>query len=183
MIYSFSLQAVAIVIGLVYLLGHLPGFFRPALVGEWLRGVPRSGLLGYVFFGAAMAWTLFLVATIDLGEFSTYRVRIFLFFLALGTGVLFYARDYLAVRGLAALLCLAADIVLDAAFLHNEPAKLIYVTLAYVWVVVGIVLFFSPYRLRDAIAWATAAPERTRFLSACGAGFGLVLLGIGIVAF
>ena len=182
MIYSFSLQAVAIVIGLAYLLGHLPGFFRPAAAADWLKTVPRSVPLGFTLFGIAFAWTLWLVLSIDLGEFSPYRTRVFLFFLALGIGVLVYARDYLAVRGLAALLCLAANVVLDAAYMRDEAAKLIYVTLAYVWVVVGIVLFFSPYRLRDAIAWATAKTERVKLLSAVGAGSGLVLLIIGLFA-
>ncbi|SDU01250.1 hypothetical protein SAMN05444156_1439 [Verrucomicrobium sp. GAS474] len=182
MIYSFSLQAVAIVIGLAYLLGHLPGIVRPVATAEWLRTVPRSVPLGFLLFGAAYVWTLFLVATIDLGEFSSYRSGIFIFFLALGLGVLLWARDYLAVRGFACLLCLAADVVLDAAFLHNEPAKLLYVTVAYVWVVVGVVLFFSPYRLRDAIAWATATPLRLKALSLGGSAFGLVLLLVAWVA-
>ncbi|HEY8967103.1 MAG TPA: hypothetical protein VIM58_11695 [Candidatus Methylacidiphilales bacterium] len=183
MIYTFSLQAVAVVVGLAYLLGHLPGLLRPVMTAAWLRDFPRNPGLGYGLFGAAFVWMLWLIGTIDLGEFTPYRVRIFVFFLALGIAVLFYARDYLAVRGFASLLCLAANVVLDAAFLHDEPAKLLFVAVAYGWVLVGIVLFFSPYRLRDAIAWATASPARMKLLSGLGVGFGAILLLVGLIAF
>lgn len=183
MIYSFSLQFVAVAIGLAWIALHLPSALRPARVGPLWRSFPRSVPVGIALLVLGVAWWLWTVATIDLGEFSNLRPGLVVFFFVLGVAMLAYSREFLAVRGLAVLLFLAADVALDAAFLRDEPAKLVVVVVAYAWIVAGLVLLFSPYRLRDLIAFATASDARLRALSWAGVGFGAALILLGLFVY
>ena len=183
MIYSFSLQQVALVVGAFYFIANLFAALRPVDAAVWLRALPRSVPAGLVLMGVAVVWSLWLCVNIDLGEFTPMRTWLILICLALGGAMLVYSREYLAVRAIAVLLLLAANIVLDAAFLRDEPAKLVLVVLAYVWIVAGIVFLFSPYLLRDLIGWWTKTPRCSRIGGIAGAVFGLVLMVLGFVAY
>jgi len=180
MIYSFTLSSVALAVGFLLLLSHLPGLFAPAGTARLLRAFPRDLAAGIALVLAATVWAVWLALTIDLGEFSSLRVPITLVALVLGGLMLVFSREYLAVRGLSALLLLGANVLLDAAFLRDEPSKLVVVVLAYVWIIIALLFLFSPYRLRDAIVWATGNAGRIRFLSALGAVFGTVLIALGL---
>ncbi len=183
MIYSFSLQAVAVAVGLLWFLLHLPGVLRPAAAGAALRRFPRSVPAGIVLLGLGLAWAVWLCATVDLGEFTPLRTKLLAVCVVLGGAMMVWSREFLAVRGLAVLLLLAADVVLDAAFLRDEPAKLLLVAFAYAWIVAALVLLFSPYRLRDAAAWATASEKRFRVLALGGALFGILLVFLGLFVY
>jgi len=180
---GLSLAAVALALGLLWILSHLPALLWPARVAPRLRAFPRSVPAGIALMAAAVAWGAGLAATIDLGEFSRYRPTIVGVAIVLGLLMIAFSREYLAVRGLAALVLLGANLVLDAAFLRDTPAKLVLVTAAYVAIVAALVLLFSPYRLRDALAWATRDDRRLRLLAGLGIAWGLVLLGLGLFAY
>jgi hypothetical protein len=183
MIYSFSLQAVAVAIGLLWIALHLPGLLRPAAAGAALRRFPRNVPAGIVLLSLGLVWAAWLCLTFDLGEFTPLRTKLLVACVVLGGAMLAWSREFLAVRGLAVLLLLGADVVLDAAFLRDEWAKLILVAFAYAWIVAALVLLFSPFRLRDAIAFATATPQRLRAFAAGGAAFGALLVFLGLFVY
>jgi hypothetical protein len=183
MIYHLSLSVVSLLCGLMLAAGHGWALFRGQEAKAALKAFPRHTPVGYVLMGAAVFWVVLLCALMDMGEFSPVRRQITVGFAVLGGLVLWLLTDYLAVRGLGALLLLAANVLLDAAFLHDEPWKLVVVCLAYAWIVAGIVCVTSPYLLRDGISWAISNERRFRFLAGAGAGFGVGLMILGLWLF
>jgi hypothetical protein len=183
MIYFFSMQDVALVVGLLWIVLHLPSVLAPGPVSRALHHFPRNRFAGVALMGVATIWGLWLAATVDLGDFTPMRPAILWVALILGGFMTAFSKEYLAVRGLATLLLLGANVVLDACFLRDERAKLVLVVMAYVWVVAALFFLFSPYLLRDAIAWVTATPRRFRVANGLGVTFGGVLLLLGWLAY
>ena len=92
-------------------------------------------------------------------------------------------RDFLPVRGLACLLLLMAKLVTDSARLVETDWRLVLVTWAYVWVLAGMWLTISPWRLRDWINWTTSSEQRTRIFSGLRTAFGLFVVALGFTVF
>jgi hypothetical protein len=74
------------------------------------------------------------------------------------------------------LLLLAAEPLLEAAFLKPGAGRLPLVLLAYAWAVAGLFCTGMPYLLRDAIAWLTRPGKRWAVACAAGALYGAALL-------
>ena len=183
MIYHFSLSAVAITVGLAYVALHLWAALQPTQFLALAKAFPRHQLAGRILMVVATVWMVWLCATMDLGDFSTMRQPITLFFGVLGVLSLWLLTDFLAVRALAVLLLLGANVLLDGAFLHNHPLKLLVPTLAYLWVIFGIVLICSPYLLRDWLDWAGREKGRLAWLAWPGAIFGAGLFLLGLMVY
>lgn len=177
--YDFSLSTVTLVIGVLYLLGHLPGVFWPKDFRRMLKGFPRNYPLGVVLTLAAGIWFCWLTATTDLGEMSGLRNVLVLAWAVGAVLMMVFVPTFLAVRGLAFLLLLGTEVILSSAFLVDSNARLVMTVLAYIWAVVGMILVASPYYLRDGLEIAVATPQRCRLLSVAGAAFGVVLLALG----
>ena len=78
-------------------------------------------------------------------------------------------------------LVLAAEPMLEAAFLRPETSRLLVVTLAYVWAVLGMFYVGTPYVLRDQIAWLSKSPQRWTGAAIAGLAYGIAVLGAGLV--
>ena len=100
-----------------------------------------------------------------------------------GVLMVIFVPGFLAARGLGCLLLLAATVVLDAAFLVQTPWRYVMTLLAFGWVIVGMVLVYSPHLWRDAIEYATQTPQRLRLFSWPGVVFGLVLIALGLFVY
>lgn len=148
---------------------------RP-LVRATLLQLPRSPVATVVFFTAGSAWFLFRVWHLSPADFGNYRTLLFIAFAAIALLAFKYVPDFLAVRGLAILMLLAATPLLEAAFMEYEhPQRLLLVGLVYVGIALAIYLGAAPYRLRDFFGWLFRAPGRSRALGAGLAGYGLLL--------
>jgi len=77
---------------------------------------------------------------------------------------------------------LVAAPVLDAARFHPSPWRLVMVTMAYLWVVAGLVLVSNPWWFRKWTAPLVATDRRIRLTATAGllAGLGLVVLGLTV---
>lgn len=176
MIYSLSLQTVGLVAGVLLLLTHLGALGFAPVVQNLARRFPRSAGAGAVLFTAAAAWALALVGTMDLGEFTAYR-PVFMAVVAAGYVLtLIFVREFLAVRALGMLLLLAAEPLIEAAFLRPETSRLLLTVLAYAWAVMGMFWIGKPYLLRDQIDWACRAPWRWRLAALAGVVYGAALI-------
>jgi hypothetical protein len=182
-IYHFSLAAVAIVTGFLYLVLHLWAALQPGRFIPLAKTFPRHLIIGRVLMAVAAVWMVWMCATMDLGEFTAMRTPITIFFGALGVGAFWLLSDYLAVRALAALLLLGANVLLDAAFMSDNPWKLVIPLLAYLWIIVGIILVCSPYRLRDGLDWALKDEKRCQLFAWPGVVFGVILVGLGLFVY
>jgi uncharacterized protein YjeT (DUF2065 family) len=180
MTYFVSLKIVAIVVGLIIALGHAPLTLYPEKFGAFMRSLPRNYPLGVGLMLAATLWFVILTGLMDLGELSNMRTQLMIVWSIAGVLVIIFVPGFLAARGLGCLLLLAAAVILDAAFLVQTPARYVMTILAYLWVITGMVLVYSPHRWRDLIDYATKTPERLRQLSWPGVVFGFVLMILGL---
>jgi hypothetical protein len=60
---------------------------------------------------------------------------------------------------------------------------LLLVVWAYLWIVAGMWLTVSPWRLRDYLNWLTASEQRIRISSALRLCLGIVVIVLGVTAF
>lgn len=183
MTYFVSLRLTAIVLGLIYLASHLPGALAPARYGKWLRPLPRNYPLGVTLTLLATIWFVVLTGVMDLGEISNIRAQLMAVWAAAGVLLAIFVPGFLMMRGLGCLLLLAAALMLDAAFLALTPWRYAVTVLAYVWVIVGMILVYSPHLGRNWIDWATASDRRLRALCWPGAALGVLLIVLGIFVY
>ena len=117
MIYHLSLRSAGMVAGTFLILISLPGLLKPDLAAP-AQKFPRSRAAGVVLLSVDLVWTLWLLATIEMGEFAAFR-RPLLIVVPIGyVLVLRFVNEFLAVRALGILFLLIAEPLLDAAFLR-----------------------------------------------------------------
>jgi len=176
MIYDFSLQTVGIVAGIALILLSLPGLLKPAPVRDWLKRFPRSGIAGVVLLTITLLWSFWLLATMEMGEFSSFRTPL-LIILPIGyVLVLRFVDEFLSVRALGILCLLAAEPLLEAAFFRYETSRLFLTVLAYLMILAGLFWVTMPYLLRDQINWSAHTNARWRTVHGITAAYGLTIL-------
>ena len=176
-----TLKPAMLAIGALLLVLHAVALFRGKETREWLRTFPRSREAGVVLALAAGAWFFFLVKLMDLGDFDSWR-RVVLVGAPLATILaIVFIPDFLAVRALGMLALLAAEPLLESAFLREEKIRLLLVALTYVWIVAGMFWVGMPYTLRDQIAWVSATEKRWRAAAFAGLAYGALLCAGGLL--
>ena len=182
MIYHLSLHTAGIIAGAFLVLIGLLGLLKPNLAGAAQR-FPRSHVAGVLLLTICLVWTFWLVATIQMGEFSGFR-RPLLIALPIGyLLVLRFVDEFLAVRALGILCLLAAEPLLDAAFLRYETSRLLITVFAYVLIVAGLFWVAIPYVLRDQINWSARSTFRWRCLHAVAFIYGSVILAFAFTQY
>lgn len=176
MIYSLSLGTAMLLTGLLLTLAHGWALLKPNDAKAWLRAFPRSKGAGIGLLTIAAIWSWLLIYNIDLGEFTNWRPRLLIlipiaFFLTVK-----YVEEFLAVRALGMIALLAAEPLLEAAWLRPEGTRLFLVTLAYLWIVFGMFWIGMPYVLRDQLAWVAKSEGRWRAAAFGGLVYGVLLL-------
>jgi hypothetical protein len=176
MIYHFSLYSAGITAGAFLIVIGLTGLIKPDFASVAKR-FPRSRVAGIVLLTICLAWTFWLLATIQMGEFSNFR-RPLLIALPIGYVLaLLFVDEFLAVRALGILCLLAAEPLLDAAFLRYETSRLLVTVFAYLLIVAGLFWVAIPYVLRDQINWSARSVFRWRCVHAIALVYGAVILG------
>src|SRR5467141_2827518 len=176
MIYDSNLQTAGMVAGALLKLLSLPGFFKPALVQNWLKRFPRSGIAGIVLLSLALVWSFWLLVTMEMGEFSSFR-RPLMIVLPIGyVLVLRFVEEFLAVRALGILCLLAAEPLLEAAFFRYETTRLLVTVFSYLLIVAGLIWVMMPYLLRDQIDWSAQSNARWRIVHGIAAIYGMTIL-------
>jgi len=181
--FTFKLSTLSAALGLVFVLPGAWGLAKPAAFASAMRKFPRYTPIGFLFTLLATGWVLYYVRLETNQDFVNLKPMLYIAFGAVGIGACIYVRDYLAVRGLAVLLLLAAKLMCDSAHFVESEWRIVIVSVAYVWVFAGMWFTISPWRLRDLIQWSTASETRTRVLSAIRLLFGLFVAALAFTAF
>jgi hypothetical protein len=182
-IYDFSLRSVGLVLGIILLAIHVIPLIRPAKSKDWLVKFPRSKPLGVAILAVDALWAFWLVTTTDLGEFAWVRT-----YLGFGVPIAFvltlmFVDEFLSVRALGMFALLAAEPMLNAAFLRPETSRLLVVILAYVWLTLGLFWVGMPYLLRDQITWVTKTGGRFRAAALAGVLYGLAVFVCAVTVY
>ncbi len=180
---QIKLSTLATGLGLLFALLNIQGFLKPAAFATAARRFPRHIGIGWVLTLTATAAFLYYLSLETVAEFAAMKPFLFLLFAGVGLGTCIFVQDFLAVRGLAALLLILAKLITDNARMVETDWRLVMVTWAYVWVFFGMWLTISPWRLRDMITWATESEQRTRLLSGLRVAFGIFVLVLGLTVF
>jgi hypothetical protein len=183
MIYHLSLQTAGYIAGIFLLLYGLSGLVRPAASQAAARRLPRSRVAGFTLLTIAFFWSFWLLATMEMGEFSTFRKPL-LFILPVGfLLVLRFVDEFLAARALGILFLLAAEPLLDAAFFRSESSRLLVTTFAYLLIVAGLLWVTMPYLLRDQINWSARTAGRWRFTHGLVFLYGAAILACAVTRY
>ncbi len=176
MIYDLSLQTGGFIAGVALVVLSLPGLIKPGLMQIWLKRFPRSSVGGIVLLSLVLVWSFWLLATMEMGEFSSFR-RPLMIVLPIGyVLVLRFVEEFLAVRALGILCLLAAEPLLEAAFFRYETTRLFLAVLAYLLIVAGLCWVTMPYLLRDQINWSARSNMRWRTVHGIAAIYGIAIL-------
>lgn len=181
MLYDLPLKPVGITLGLLLLVSHLAALvFREPLRAS-LPKFPRSPQAGFILLTLAAIWAFIIVSRADLGELQPRRGLLMAAVVILYFMTLWQMREFLAARALGMILLLAAEPLLDAAFLRPQLSRLLLPALAYAWVLFGLFFVGMPWLVRDIISWATATTRRFSLLLAAGAAYGLTVLACALL--
>ncbi len=182
MIYHLSLQSAGIIAGAFLILVSLPGLLKPDLAGIAQR-FPRSRIAGVALLTVDLVWSFWLLATMEMGEFSAFRKPLLI---AVPIGYVLALRfldEFLPVRALGILCLLAAEPLLDAAFLRYEASRLPITVLAYLLIVAGLFWVMTPYLLRDQINWSARNAVRWRLMHGVAFVYGAVILAFAFTRY
>jgi hypothetical protein len=183
MIYHLSLQTAGYIAGIILLLLGLWGLARPTASQAAARSLPRSRVAGFVLLTIAFFWSFWLLATMEMGEFSSFRKPL-LFILPVGfLLVLRFVDEFLAARALGILFLLGAEPLLDAAFFRNETSRLLVTVFAYILIVAGLFWVTMPYLLRDQINWSARTTGRWRFTHGLLFLYGAAILACAVTRY
>jgi hypothetical protein len=183
MIYHFSLQIAALFAGAILCLLGAVGFAMEGSARNALATFPRSRSAGIVLLAIGLVWSFWLVSTMEMGEFSTFRRPLLIglpiaFFLTIR-----FVDEFLAVRALGILFLLAAEPLLDAAFFRYETSRLALTVFAYILIVLGLIWVTMPYTLRDQIGWLSNTAARWRGLHALSFIYGAALIALALFCY
>ncbi len=183
MIYHLSLQTVGLLAGAFLLLIALPGLVAPNLFRSLATKLPRSRFLGIALLTLALIWSFWLLSTMEMGEFSSFRRPLQI---ALPIGYLLVMRfvdEFLAVRALGMLYLLAAEPLLDAAYLRYGGSRLLVTVFAYLLIVKGLFWITMPYLLRDQILWSARSLGRWISLNALAVLYGIAMVVLALTRY
>ena len=176
MIYDLTLHTAGLIAGALLVLISLPGFITPLSAQSWLKRLPRSRVAGIALLTIVLIWSFWLLATMEMGEFSSFR-RPLLIVLPIGyLLVIRFVEEFLAARALGILCLLAAEPLLEAAFFRYETTRLFLTVLAYLMIVAGLFWVTMPYVLRDQITWTTQTKTRWHAIHGITALYGIAIL-------
>lgn len=181
MIYSFSLKTMMLAVGLALFLSHLLALLKGQELKAWLKEFPRNKPAGVFLTVLLAVWFYWLVKTSDLGEFSNWRGLVLYLTPVSAVLAIFFMQEFLAVRALGGLVLMAAEPILESAFLRDETSRLLLVSLTYVWIIVAMFWVGMPFTLRNQIAWVSASESRWRGAAIAGIAYGALLAIFGLL--
>lgn len=178
-----KLTILATLLGLAYALPQVVGLLQPAKFSAALRKFPRSEKWGLFLMPLGTLWFLYNLKVDDIADFAAFKPVMFIGFSVIGFGACAFVRDFLAVRGLAVVVLLLANLVLDTACWVDTQWRLVLSFWSYAWIIVALWFSISPWRLRDYITWLTADERRLKLTCGLRLAFGLGLVIVALTAY
>ena len=145
-----ELKTVGLVVGILLLVFGSCGLLSPALSRKLLAGFPRNRAAACLLTAVVLGWAFWLLYNATfLAGLPVVRKVVLVVAPVSYLLVIMFLDELLAARSLGGLLLLLPQLVLRATFPHDQSEwRFVLTTLAYVWVIAGIVLLLSPYYFR-----------------------------------
>jgi hypothetical protein len=176
-----SLFAATLLAALVLLLLGVALLWSGPVVEHTIKAFPRSQFAALVFFGGAAAWFVYLLSKLGPADFGDYRNLLMLVFGVVGIAAFFVSRDFLAVRGLAILVLMAARPMLDSSLIYYPPPETRVWLNGFIYLGIVLAIYFGslPYQARDVFLWLFERRTRARVLGALCTAYGI---GLAVLA-
>ena len=178
-----SLSAIAVLIGLFIIAVNAIAVFAPVRFRNAALSFPRSRAPAWVLTAVDLAWVSWIILHANLGRFEWMKPGVYaagpIGFLL----IVFLMDELLAPRALGGLMLLVANPVLNAARWHESDWRLVMVVIAYLWVIAGMALVLTPYRMRQVAMFMTATYLRCRLLGLVRVAVGAFVLALGCVVY
>jgi hypothetical protein len=171
------------IIGVASIVGRMPGLVAPEKFGECVRRFPRSVLWGRILMGIAAAWAGIVMFNAATDDWAWARPLVVIGVPIAYWLVIQFADQFLALRGMAALMLLIAKLMVDAADQSDLPMRLIVTVLAYLWVCAAVWIASAPHQVRDVIGFMTANNLRFRLACFLGSLVGALLVVLGLCVY
>jgi hypothetical protein len=171
------------ILGAVIIVGRLPGVIAPEKFGTEARKFPRSVFWGRVLMGICALWAGIVMYNAATDDFAWAKPLVVIGVPIAYALVIQYADQFLAIRGVAALLLLIAKVTLNAADVSDSPSRLIVTVLAYLWVCVAVWMASAPHQVRDWINFVTKNAARCRAACSLGVTVGVFLVLLGLFVY
>lgn len=128
-----------------------------------LKAFPRHRLTGIITMVIGGGWFVWKLSQLGQSDFGDYKNLLMILFGATVVGSILYVRDFLAVRGVAIIVLLAANTGLKSAFgLYDIPERLVLVVILYVFIIAGLTYGIMPYHMRETVNWFTKSTDLVR---------------------
>lgn len=157
--------------------------FSPGRAAAVLRAFPRSVWPGRALVVADTVWFAAVLLGTGMNWIDAHRPLVMLLAVVLCLGIVFFMPELLSVRAFGTLLLLAANPIIEAAFMHPAGSRLVMTTYAYALAIIGCVLVWSPYLFRRWLRPLVENPGASRAAGAAGAIAGLCLAALGLFAY
>ena len=161
-----------------------------ALVGAWSacmalcpRGVaamigafPRHVWAGRILAAVDIVWSAWLLLQMGFAWVDAHQILVYMAMPVAYALVIMFVDDLLAARALGGFILLVPLPILESAFVHPAASRLVMTSFAYLLVIFGIVLVWSPFKLRQwTERWINRAPI-TRAVGFAGMLAGALML-------
>jgi hypothetical protein len=154
---------------------------RPALGA--IRAFPRARWIAWILAAVDLAWAGWLTYNGHFPVIDTYRDWLWVAVPVLFVLVVLFMNDLLAARAFGGLLLLVPAPVLDAAFLHPSPLRLVVVTVVYLFAVAGMFLVLNPYVFRKTAERLLKTESLCRAWGGAGLFLGVFIIGLAVWAY
>jgi hypothetical protein len=171
------------ILGAAIIVGRVPGVIAPEKFSTEARKFPRSVFWGRVLMAVCAVWAGVVMYNAAVDDFAWLKPIVVIGVPIAYALVIQFADQFLAIRGLAALLLLISKVALDAADRSDSPSRLVVTVLAYLWVCAAIWMASAPHQVRDCITFITANATRCRASCLLGAAVGVFLVLLGLFVY
>jgi hypothetical protein len=178
-----KLAITSTILGAVIIVGRLPGVIAPEKFSAEARKFPRSVFWGRVLMAICALWAGIVMYHAATDDFAWAKPVIVIGVPIIYALVIQYADQFLAIRGVAALLLLIAKVTLNAADVSDSPLRLIVTVLAYLWVCAAVWMASAPHQVRDWINFMTKTAARCRATCSLGVMVGVFLVLLGLFVY
>jgi len=178
-----SLTVYAVVLGSLMLGFCLAWFTFPQAINTWLTAFPRNVWAGRVLAAVDIALITHLLLSEGFSWVDAHRPLVFIAAPVAFLIIVIFMDEFLSVRALGGLFLLIPFWILKAAFMHPAISKLLMTCFAYLLVVAGMVLVWSPYLFRFFLKRANAGVHIGYTVGLLGAALGAVMIILGLTAY
>ena len=151
----------------------------PRGMAAWVGAFPRHVWAGRILAGVDIIWSAWLLMQMGFAWVDAHQILVYVAVPAAYVLVILFVDDLLAARALGGFMLLVPLPILESAFVHPAASRLIMTSFAYLLVIFGIVLVWSPFKWRQWTEhWINRLPV-TRAVGIVGLIIGADMLLLG----